>query len=230
MTHPNAPQTFLFCHSIELYLKAFLRGASVNVEDLKKIGHRISKLGTEAAKRGMTLSPEHAELLAHVDETDVAIEARYIVTGFKTQAPPEALAALCAALDQDVGASLSRQGLPVRIEQFSAANPEPGIDPEDAKLRRERSIKNLRLLQDWEEDALRWIYHATSGRCRASINHSGIRGLNDHGVLFVEDKKSHPTDLIFMIPPHIMEALKAIWGDPKPSKVERRPPWERQRF
>ena len=26
VTHPQAPVTFLFCHAIELYLKAYLRG------------------------------------------------------------------------------------------------------------------------------------------------------------------------------------------------------------
>jgi hypothetical protein len=230
VTHPEAPQTFLFCHSIELYLKAFLRAAGRSVDDLKRIGHRISKLGMEAAMAGLALSPEHAELLVHIDEADVAIEARYIVTGFKQQPAPEALASLCAALDQTVGASLSRQGLPVRAEQFSAPKPQTAEDPEDAKRRRERSISNLRLLRDWEEEALCWIYHSTGGRCRASINHSGIRGLYDHGLLVTEDQKGHWTDRIFLIPPHIMEVLKAMWKEPDRHKVSRQAPWERQRI
>jgi hypothetical protein len=139
VTHPDPPQTFLFCHSIELYLKAFLRGAGVSVDDLKKIGHRISKLGNEAAKGGLTLSLEHAELLAHIEETDVAIEARYIVTGFKQQPTMEALSGLAEALDRQVGDSLISFGFAVREQRFEA----PTIASADLDEDTERVLSHL---------------------------------------------------------------------------------------
>ncbi len=35
VTHPDSPITFLLCHAIELYLKAYLRGAGRDVAELK---------------------------------------------------------------------------------------------------------------------------------------------------------------------------------------------------
>lgn len=43
VTHQRAPVTFLFCHAIELYLKAYLRGAGKSVAELKQIGHRVAE-------------------------------------------------------------------------------------------------------------------------------------------------------------------------------------------
>src|SRR5262245_25883847 len=82
VTHPHAPVTFLFCHAIELYLKAHLRGAGQSVAALKKIGHRVADLANAASRAGLALGPEESEILSHIDQEDVAIEARYIVTGF----------------------------------------------------------------------------------------------------------------------------------------------------
>jgi hypothetical protein len=90
--------TFLFCHAIELYLKAYLRGAGSNLVELKKLGHRVSDLAKVAAEAGLVLEPHQSEVLSH-DDADVAIEARYIVTGFKNLPTNEALSSVAELLD-----------------------------------------------------------------------------------------------------------------------------------
>src|SRR5215472_2416103 len=78
VTHPHAPVTFLLCHAIELYLKAYLRAAGNTVAELKKIGHRVKQLASSAATAGLKLDPDKAQILSYIDDVDVAIEARYI--------------------------------------------------------------------------------------------------------------------------------------------------------
>jgi hypothetical protein len=60
ITHPRAPITFLFCHALELYLKAYLRGTGHSVADLKQKRHRMipNRRSTQAIIRSRTISPE----------------------------------------------------------------------------------------------------------------------------------------------------------------------------
>src|SRR5690348_7229603 len=110
VTHPHAPVTFLYCHAIELYLKAYLRAAGFSVADLKKVGHRVARLAETAAAAGLKVSPDHAAVLSHIDDADVAIEARYIVTGFSRQPSNEALAAVAQQLDERIAPFLKAKG------------------------------------------------------------------------------------------------------------------------
>jgi hypothetical protein len=123
VTHPHAPITFLFCHAIELYLKAYLRGTGSNLADLKKLSHRIVHLAKAATERGLELRPEVSEVLSHVDDADVAIEARYIVTGFAQRLPNEALGDAAGRLDDTICTALAAAGHPVRHERFDARQP-----------------------------------------------------------------------------------------------------------
>src|SRR5262245_14202526 len=44
-THPDAPKSWLYCHAIELYLKAHLRAAGRSVVELRKrYSHDLTKL------------------------------------------------------------------------------------------------------------------------------------------------------------------------------------------
>jgi DNA-binding transcriptional ArsR family regulator len=128
VTHPQAPVTFLFCHAIELYLKAYLRGMGSTVTQLKKVGHRVSSLAKSAAEIGLNLEPEQSEILSHVDDADVAIEARYIVTGFKNRPTNEALSTVAEHLDRAVCAALIKKGLPLRDGKLSRPDPKQGQD------------------------------------------------------------------------------------------------------
>jgi hypothetical protein len=118
VTHSQAPVTFLFCHAIELYLKAYLRGAGNSVAQLKQIGHRVANLAISAVKSGLAIGPEQSEILEHIDDADVAIEARYIVTGFKNLPTNEALSGVTAHLDNVICSALAKKGFPVRREKF----------------------------------------------------------------------------------------------------------------
>jgi hypothetical protein len=118
VTHPDAPVTFLFCHAVELYLKGYMRGRGRELGELKRLGHRVADLSKTALEAGLKLSSDHCELLSHIDEAEVAIEARYIVTGFKNRPTNEAFSEICEALDKSVCAALSEIGLPVRAEEF----------------------------------------------------------------------------------------------------------------
>jgi DNA-binding transcriptional ArsR family regulator len=123
VTHPQAPITFLFCHALELYLKAYLLGIGHSLADLKQKGHRVASLAKEAIKYGLEVAPEHAEVLDHIQDTDIAIEARYIVTGFKQLPTNEALSNVTEALDRTVCLALIEAGHPVREEKFVRPTP-----------------------------------------------------------------------------------------------------------
>jgi DNA-binding MarR family transcriptional regulator len=123
VTHPHAPTIFLFCHAIELYLKAFLRGKGQTIGQLKTLSHRIAALAETATKNGLKLDPEHSEILTHIQDDDVALESRYIVTGFKQLPTIEALSAVAADLDNKVCSALKSAGLAVRSQAFSTPPP-----------------------------------------------------------------------------------------------------------
>jgi hypothetical protein len=124
VTHPQAPVTFLFCHAIELYLKAYLRGAGKSVPELKQVGHRVANLAKVAVNTGLKIEVEQAEVLNHIDDAAVAIEARYIVTGFKNLPTNEALSGAAAYLDNAICAALGEGGFPVRSEHFERPQPQ----------------------------------------------------------------------------------------------------------
>ncbi|NEU95026.1 hypothetical protein [Bradyrhizobium uaiense] len=134
VTHPSAPVTFLFCHGIELYLKSLLRLKNYNLAKLKGIGHNISRLGEESEQNGLVLSAETRELLSHIKEEDVAMDARYIVTGFKSVPTAEALFEACTELDKSISEALRAEGQPVHQHQF-ADPPPPPVDLDDDTLK-----------------------------------------------------------------------------------------------
>jgi hypothetical protein len=110
VTHPAAPVTFLLCHALELYLKAYVRGVGHDLASLKKMGHRVSDQAAAAHDSGLEITEADMEILSHVSETETAIEARYIVTGFKEQPTTEALATVAEHLDISVGQELRWRG------------------------------------------------------------------------------------------------------------------------
>ncbi|HML08288.1 MAG TPA: hypothetical protein VK430_09215 [Xanthobacteraceae bacterium] len=128
LTHPQAPVRFLFCHAIELYLKAYLRAGVCSLAELKKIGHRVDELANVAAQSGLVIEPADVEILSHIHDADVAIEARYIRTGFKELPTDAALSSVSAHLDQLVCTALADKGIPVRKEKF---NPPPASQSPD---------------------------------------------------------------------------------------------------
>lgn len=119
VTHPDAPILFLFYHSIEIYLKAFLRNAGYDLAQMKGISHRITKAARAAQKEGLELTAADFELLSVIDSDDNVIRARYITTGSHTRPEDEELSDFCQYLDQRVANRLTKDGHPVRAETFS---------------------------------------------------------------------------------------------------------------
>jgi hypothetical protein len=79
-THPDAPRDFLYIHSIELYLKAFLRLNGLGVKSLKSLGHDIPALGKETAERGLVFDTDTGRVITLLNGDNV-FGARYIKTG-----------------------------------------------------------------------------------------------------------------------------------------------------
>jgi hypothetical protein len=155
VTHPEAPIAFLFCHAIELYLKAYLRGIGKGVCQLKQLGHRVANLAKCAIKSGLAIGPEHSEILNHIDDTDVAIEARYIVTGFKTGPTNEALSNVAGVLDETICIALASAGIPVRAERFTRPSSQQQQSPlSDDAIRVLVKIFNSPTLDDREVRAM----------------------------------------------------------------------------
>jgi hypothetical protein len=102
VSHPEAPIVFLFYHAIELYLKAYVRSAGYNLQQLKDISHNITKAGRAAQKDGLQLSNDDFELLAVIDSHDNVVRTRYKTTGAYTY--PTAPKALTGTLSSSESA------------------------------------------------------------------------------------------------------------------------------
>jgi hypothetical protein len=113
-THRDEPVTFLYCHAVELYLKAFLRAAGMSVKELReKYGHNVVKLAEAARADGLDFADEDNEVIVLIKEMD-PITLRYIRTGFFTRPALEALDRTCRSFDESVETLLREQGLKTR--------------------------------------------------------------------------------------------------------------------
>jgi len=81
------PAYYLVCHSIELILKAFLRGSGEELEDLKKIGHNLNRCLNKAAKKGINehycFTDTKKQAVSLINDYYSQKELEYISTGFK---------------------------------------------------------------------------------------------------------------------------------------------------
>jgi hypothetical protein len=201
VTHPQAPITFLFCHCIELYLKAFLRGGDHGLPELRKLGHNVASLGAAAKAAGLTLTPTSAEALSHIAEADVAIEARYIVTGFKTIPTVEALSDIAQELDGSVGRALADMGLSIRHEKFE--KPSPSLSQED-----ERQIEEeLGELTEREREILAYLLHHNQRMFECALDGGNARMLISRGIV----RRALRPGQVFDSENVPMEIPKRIW-------------------
>jgi hypothetical protein len=98
ISHGEVPIKFLFYHSIELYLKAFLLSKDINVTHLCEIGHNAAHLVTEARQHGLSLDYEDVEVIAAM--SDEIGRWRYFMTGAFIGPGEEALMRTCENLDK----------------------------------------------------------------------------------------------------------------------------------
>jgi HEPN domain-containing protein len=82
------PIYFLIGHSIELCLKAYLRGSGLSIEQLKKLGHNLDKLLEEAKAHGVAslveISEEFRTIIAYLNSYYCIKPFEYIESGTKT--------------------------------------------------------------------------------------------------------------------------------------------------
>jgi len=223
VTHPQAPVTFLLCHAIELYLKAYLRGAGTSIAHLKKLSHRVANLAKVAAENGLQLEPEQAEILSHVDDADVAIEARYIVTGFKNRPTDEALSSVAEWLDNAVCGALSKLALPVRAEKFQCPKTQEQQD-EIAKVE-----EYIPFFTPKDKQIIGHLLHHNQRMFECEPDAGHARLLLSQGIVRVAARPGQQCDYFnvpFEVPAHIWEVL-VKYKDQFPYKPDRKggDPW-----
>jgi hypothetical protein len=114
--HRYAPISFLYYHSIELYLKSYLRGHGVTNKELRqRHGHKVGTLSDSAQRLGLDISEDDARILSWMTRTDVAIRFRYIRTGAYALPSEETFNKVTWNLRQAVGESLRKLDLPIRM-------------------------------------------------------------------------------------------------------------------
>lgn len=114
-SHPDDPAWFLYCHSVELFLKSFLRAHDTSAVELRrKFAHNIIKLANAAKKAGLVIEARHADVIGLMEEMD-DITLRYMRTGSFRRASFEDLDDTCRYLHGQVAEVLKSQGKPVRF-------------------------------------------------------------------------------------------------------------------
>ena len=113
-THPEAPATFLYCHSIELYLKSFLRFHGVSAKRLQSIGHDYKRLLSRASKRGLVLGELESEVLSMLGG-EIWSRSRYLEIGSLRSPSLSALSTTSISLRQAVAKVLREAGQLVRM-------------------------------------------------------------------------------------------------------------------
>lgn len=192
VSHPDAPIVFLLYHAIELYLKAYVRSAGYNLQQLKDISHNITKAGRAAKKEGLDLTDDDFALLALIDAYDNVIRSRYITTGAYTRPEDDALSSFCEYLDKTVGERLTADGHPVRATQFS-----PPVKRSAGQTVDEHLTEEIETLSKKEREILAYLLHHNQRMftCDADGGHAttllsrGIarRALKDGQVFNYED-------------------------------------------
>jgi len=115
-THPDHPVAFLYYHSIELYLKSFLRLHGHSAKELasRKFGHQTAALVGRADQLGLELMDEDREILDLMANTDAVIRSRYLLIGAFYWPTIDGLDRVCKSIRVPIGQSFRRKGFPVR--------------------------------------------------------------------------------------------------------------------
>jgi hypothetical protein len=113
--HADKPPRFLYCHALELYLKALLRQQHSMATVRGKFGHQIKLLMQEAETLEFVVADNDRAVPALIDDTDAMIDSRYVRTGTKRLVALEALRRTCKSIRDGVGIILRDNGVLVRL-------------------------------------------------------------------------------------------------------------------
>jgi hypothetical protein len=158
-------------------LKAFLRAKDHSLPDLRKLGHNLARLAEAAKIDGLGFSALSAETLSHVTDADVAIEARYIVTGFKTVPTIEAFAGVAQELDSSVGDALVRAGATIHERSFE--KPRRNVD-QDEQTKIEEDLGEL---TEQERKILAYLLHHNQRMFECALDGGNARLLISRGIV-----------------------------------------------
>lgn len=115
-THPDSPVDYLYYHSIELYLKSYLRARGCTVRDIShRFGHKLQLAAQVARWLGLEFHEKDWELITLVAQGGNQMASRYISTGFFTRPRHEALFGTCRSLHETIGLQLVEMGLTRRL-------------------------------------------------------------------------------------------------------------------
>lgn len=99
---PDAVVRFLYMHAIELYLKAFLLSKGETLEHLKSwnVGHKYSVLCEMANERGLSMSNKTRNGIGQIQDSGMAMDARYVRLGWGTVLTLSFLDSACVELHE----------------------------------------------------------------------------------------------------------------------------------
>jgi len=207
VSHPDAPMLFLLYQAIELYLKAFLRNAGYDLQQLKSISHRIIKAGRDAQSAGLKLTQADFELLELVDSYDNVMRARYITTGAHTRPEDTELSDFCQHLDGSVGKWLADDGHPVRQQTFSPPAKTPGARPLEDILAEE-----LETLSKQEREIIAYLLHHKQRMFTCAVDGGRAATLISRGIVrhaLRPNQVFDYNDMPVEIPPEVWRFLRA---------------------
>jgi hypothetical protein len=178
VSHPDAPMLFLLYQAIELYLKAFLRNAGYDLQQLKSISHRIIKAGREAQTAGLQLTEADFELLDLIDSYDNVMRTRYITTGAHTRPEDTELSEFCQHLDQDVGKRMISDGHPIRAQGFS-----PPVKALTGRPLEEGLSEEIDTLSKSEREIIAYLLHRKQRMFTCNVDGGHAATLISRGIV-----------------------------------------------
>jgi hypothetical protein len=122
--HPDAPTAFLYCQAAELYLKAFLRLKGDSAARLRSMGHKLGKLRSRAARKGLRLGEAESNVLDWMVATKAWESARYLETGPTSRLRGTRIPNGCARLKATVIEQFRRAGQPMMAPQLKRPFPD----------------------------------------------------------------------------------------------------------
>ncbi len=113
-THPSMPVQLLSFHTIELFLKSFLRLThSVAQLSSRDFGHRLPALAKVAKENKLFITKKDMAVIGMCD-LDLVFGARYIKTGYYTRPHTDDLLGVCDRLRKRVRVKLRNRKVMVR--------------------------------------------------------------------------------------------------------------------
>ncbi len=108
--HAQAPVRLLRYHTVELYLKAFLRLHGHEAKELcgEGFGHRMDRLSSRAIELGLPCEAEDDAVFGRMAQTEPLVRSRYFRTASFAWPDMAALARTCERLRERVGAAVRR--------------------------------------------------------------------------------------------------------------------------